>query len=68
MLYGTDHPFGRPGHAAELIDALDCFAEDRELIYHRKVESLTKKGAHDSQRRGSDLRVSCLCHSIRYSE
>jgi predicted TIM-barrel fold metal-dependent hydrolase len=42
MLYGTDHPFGRPGHVAELVDALDCSAEDRELIYHGNLESLIK--------------------------
>jgi predicted TIM-barrel fold metal-dependent hydrolase len=42
MLYGTDHPFGRPGQVAELVDALDCSAEDRELIYHGNLESLTK--------------------------
>jgi predicted TIM-barrel fold metal-dependent hydrolase len=42
MLYGTDHPFGRPGQVAELVDALDCSAEDRELIYHANLESLIK--------------------------
>jgi predicted TIM-barrel fold metal-dependent hydrolase len=42
MLYGTDHPFGRPGQVAELVDALDCSPEDRELIYHGNIEFLTK--------------------------
>jgi predicted TIM-barrel fold metal-dependent hydrolase len=41
MLYGTDHPFGRPEQVADLVDALDCSAEDRELIYHGNLESLT---------------------------
>jgi predicted TIM-barrel fold metal-dependent hydrolase len=43
MLYGTDHPFGRPGQVAELVDAIDCSAEERELIYHGNLESLTKR-------------------------
>jgi predicted TIM-barrel fold metal-dependent hydrolase len=43
MLYGTDHPFGRPDQVAELVDALDCSVEDRELIYHGNIESLTRK-------------------------
>jgi hypothetical protein len=47
MLYGTDHPFGRPGQVAEPIQALDCSAEDRELIYHGTLESPTK-GVHSA--------------------
>jgi len=43
MLYGTDHPFGRPSQVAELIDDLDCSAEDRELIYHGNLEHLTQR-------------------------
>jgi len=49
MLYGTDHPFGRPGQVAELIDDLDCSPEDRELIYHGNLESLTK-GVHSARK------------------
>jgi hypothetical protein len=49
MLYGTDHPFGRPGQVAELVGDLDCSAEDRELIYHGNLESLTK-GVHTGRK------------------
>ena len=41
MLYGTDHPFGQPDQVAELIDALSCSADERELIYHGNLETLT---------------------------
>ena len=41
MLYGTDHPFGRPGQVGELLEALDCSADERELIYHGNLEALT---------------------------
>jgi len=40
MLYGTDHPFGRPDVAAELVEQLSCPASDRELIYHGNAERL----------------------------
>ena len=42
MVYGTDHPFGQPHQVAELIDALECSTDERELIYHGNVEALTK--------------------------
>lgn len=42
LLYGTDHPFARYDVAAELIEQLDCPAEDRELIYHGNAERLLK--------------------------
>ena len=42
LLYGTDHPFGRHDMATELIEQLDCPAEDRELIYHGNAERLLK--------------------------
>ena len=45
MLYGTDHPFGQPQQVAELIDALDCSADDRELIYHGNLEALLQRAA-----------------------
>ena len=40
MIYGTDHPFGRPQQVAELIDALDCSGDERDLIYHGNLEAL----------------------------
>ena len=40
MVYGTDHPFGQPDQVAELIDALDCSADARKLIYHGNLEAL----------------------------
>ena len=40
MLYGTDHPFGHPEVAAELIEQLDCPEAERELIYHGNAERL----------------------------
>jgi predicted TIM-barrel fold metal-dependent hydrolase len=40
LLYGTDHPFGAPRTAAELVEQLDCSAADRELIYHGNAERL----------------------------
>ena len=40
LLYGTDHPFGRPDVVAELIEQLNCPASDRELIYHGNAERL----------------------------
>lgn len=40
MLYGTDHPFGRYGVAAELVEHLNCPASDRELIYQGNAERL----------------------------
>jgi predicted TIM-barrel fold metal-dependent hydrolase len=42
LLYGTDHPFGRPDVAAELIEQLDCPALERELIYHGNAQRLLK--------------------------
>ena len=42
MIYGTDHPFGEPSQAAELIDSLDCSPDERELIYHGNLEALTQ--------------------------
>jgi len=42
MVYGTDHPFGRPQRVAELIDALDCHGDERALIYHGNLEALTQ--------------------------
>jgi predicted TIM-barrel fold metal-dependent hydrolase len=54
MLYGTDHPFGRPAQVAELVDALDCSAEDRELIYHGNLESLTKRARSSTTPQPSD--------------
>jgi predicted TIM-barrel fold metal-dependent hydrolase len=47
-LYGTDHPSGRPAQVTELIDALDCSAEDRELIYHGNLASLVKSASSSS--------------------
>jgi predicted TIM-barrel fold metal-dependent hydrolase len=44
MIYGTDHPFGEPSQAAELIDSLDCSPAERELIYHGNLEALTRHG------------------------
>jgi len=38
LLYGTDHPFGRPDVAAKLVEQLNCPASDRELIYHGNSE------------------------------
>lgn len=40
MLYGTDHPFGRPDVAAEIIEQLACPSFERELIYHGNAERL----------------------------
>jgi aminocarboxymuconate-semialdehyde decarboxylase len=40
MLYGTDHPFGRPDVPGELIEQLECPAVERELIYHGNAERL----------------------------
>jgi predicted TIM-barrel fold metal-dependent hydrolase len=40
MLYGTDHPFGAYGVAAELVEQLDCSATDRELIYSGNARRL----------------------------
>jgi predicted TIM-barrel fold metal-dependent hydrolase len=40
LLFGTDHPFGRPDLAAELVEQLNCPATDRELIYHGNAERL----------------------------
>ncbi len=40
MLYGTDHPFGRPDVPGEIIEQLDCPAFERELIYHGNAERL----------------------------
>jgi predicted TIM-barrel fold metal-dependent hydrolase len=40
LLYGTDHPFGRPDVPAELVEQLRCPASDRELIYHGNAERL----------------------------
>jgi len=40
LLYGTDHPFGQPNVAAELVEQLDCPASDRELIYHGNASRL----------------------------
>jgi predicted TIM-barrel fold metal-dependent hydrolase len=40
LLYGTDHPFGPKGVAAELVEQLNCTASDRELIYHGNASRL----------------------------
>jgi predicted TIM-barrel fold metal-dependent hydrolase len=40
MLYGTDHPFGAYGVAAELIEELSCSATERALIYSGNAERL----------------------------
>jgi predicted TIM-barrel fold metal-dependent hydrolase len=40
LLYGTNHPFGRPDLAAELVERLNCSASDRELIYHGNADRL----------------------------
>jgi len=40
MLYGTDHPFGHYDVASELIEQLNCPADDRELILHGNAERL----------------------------
>jgi predicted TIM-barrel fold metal-dependent hydrolase len=40
MLYGTDHPFGAYGAAAELVESLDCTAAERELIYSGNAAQL----------------------------
>jgi aminocarboxymuconate-semialdehyde decarboxylase len=40
LLYGTDHPFGHPNVAAEVVEQLNCPASDRELIYHGNAERL----------------------------
>jgi predicted TIM-barrel fold metal-dependent hydrolase len=49
MLYGTDHPFGRPDMPAELIEQLDCPASERELIYHGTAERLFGLPTHVGQ-------------------
>jgi predicted TIM-barrel fold metal-dependent hydrolase len=40
MVFGTDHPFGRPDLPAEIIEQLECPAFERELIYHANAERL----------------------------
>jgi predicted TIM-barrel fold metal-dependent hydrolase len=40
MVYGTDHPFGRPAMPTELIEQLECSSWERELIYHGNAERL----------------------------
>jgi predicted TIM-barrel fold metal-dependent hydrolase len=40
MLYGTDHPFGAYGEAAELVEQLNCSTPERELIYSGNAERL----------------------------
>jgi predicted TIM-barrel fold metal-dependent hydrolase len=40
MVFGTDHPFGRPAMSAEIIERLECPAFERELIYHGNAERL----------------------------
>jgi aminocarboxymuconate-semialdehyde decarboxylase len=42
MLVGTDHPFGAYTLAANLVDALPCTTEERELIEHGNAERLLK--------------------------
>jgi len=40
LLYGTDHPFGCPDVATQLIEQMNCPESDRELIYHGNAERL----------------------------
>jgi predicted TIM-barrel fold metal-dependent hydrolase len=40
LLYGTDHPFGRPDMTAEMVEQLACPSSERELIYHGNAERL----------------------------
>jgi aminocarboxymuconate-semialdehyde decarboxylase len=42
MLYGTDHPFGAYGTAAELVEQLNCSPAERELIYSGNAQRLFK--------------------------
>ena len=42
MLYGTDHPFGAYGTAAELLEQLECSVAERELIYSGNAQRLFK--------------------------
>jgi predicted TIM-barrel fold metal-dependent hydrolase len=42
MLYGTDHPFGAYRVVADLVEQLNCSAEEREQIYHVNAERLLK--------------------------
>jgi predicted TIM-barrel fold metal-dependent hydrolase len=42
MLYGTDHPFGAYGTAAQLVEQLNCSPAERELIYSGNAQRLFK--------------------------
>jgi predicted TIM-barrel fold metal-dependent hydrolase len=57
MVYGTDHPFAEPQQVAELIDALECSSDERELIYHGNIEALTRGTAVTKKSRGTSASV-----------